>query len=289
MAVRSGFWSEDQLLQSFAIDAAEMTYHTGRTWRSLQDTTVGAQMLLVSPNAWVSARRNTDFYPESGLMWLEADALIRQSSGGRRSLDDFCKLFFGPHATSAPYTFDDVMNALSQVSPYDWSSFLRRHLDSLSPDPPLEGLARSGWKLVYSDRKPELIADMEQIHKVDLLWPEWQHWGFADLRYSIGLLLQDDGTVLDSAPGMSGYVAGIMPGMRLTQVNGAAFSLAVLETAVRETAHHGRLELQLANGSASESHSLDYHDGLKYPHLQRDPSKPDLLQRIVTPQTRAPL
>ena len=91
MAVRSGFWSEDQLRQSLAIDAAEMTYHTGRTWRSLQDTTVGAQMLLVSPNAWVSARRNTDFYPESGLMWLAADAIIRQSSGGLSSLDDFCR------------------------------------------------------------------------------------------------------------------------------------------------------------------------------------------------------
>ena len=117
MAVRSGFWSEDQLRQSLAIDAAEMTYHTGRTWRSLQDTTVGAQMLLVSPNAWVSARRNTDFYPECGLMWLEADAIIRQSSGGRRSLDDFCRLFFAPHARSAPYTFEDVVNALEPSQP----------------------------------------------------------------------------------------------------------------------------------------------------------------------------
>ena len=284
MAVRSGFWSEDQLRQSLAIDAAEMTYHTGRTWRSMQDTTVGAQMLLVSPNAWVSARRNTDFYPESGLMWLAADAIIRQSSGGRRSLDDFCRLFFAPHI-SAPYTFEDVANALNQVSPHDWSSFLRRHLDSLSADTPLAGLEQSGWKLVYTDRKSELIEDMEKVHKVDLLWPEWQSWGFADLRYSIGLLIQDDGTVLDSAPGMSGYAAGIVPGMRLTQVNGAAFSLPVLEAAVRGTANHGKLQLQAANGSASESHSLDYHDGLKYPHLQRDPSKPDLLQRIVEPQT----
>jgi predicted metalloprotease with PDZ domain len=247
MAVRSGFWSEDQLRQSLAI-------------------------------------RNTDFYPESGLMWLAADAIIRQSSGGRRSLDDFCRLFFAPHS-SAPYTFEDVVNALNQVSPYDWSSFLRRHLDSLSADPPLAGLEQSGWKLIYTDRKSGLIEDMEQVHKVDLLWPEWQSWGFADLRYSIGLLVQDDGTVLDSAPGMSGYAAGIVPGMRLTQVNGAAFSLPVLEAAVGATAQHGTLQLQAANGSASELHSLDYHDGLKYPHLQRDPSKPDLLQRIVEPQT----
>jgi predicted metalloprotease with PDZ domain len=130
IAVRSGFWSEDQLRQSLAIDAAEMTYHTGRTWRSLQDTTIGAQMLLVSPNAWVSARRNTDFYPESGLMWLEADAIIRQSSGGHHSLDDFCRVFFGPHAPSTPYTMEDVVSALGQVAPYDWKSFLRAHLEA---------------------------------------------------------------------------------------------------------------------------------------------------------------
>jgi predicted metalloprotease with PDZ domain len=283
VAARSGFWSEDQLAQSLAIDAAQMTYHTGRTWRSLQDTTIGAQMLLVSPNAWVSARRNVDFYPESGLMWLEADTIIRQQSGGRRSLDDFCKLFFGPHATSTPYTFDDVVVAMNTVLPYDWKAFLQAHLESRSSEPPLGGIERSGWKLVYTDEKPELVTDMEQIHKVDLLWPEWQKWGFADLRSSIGLLIQDDGTVLDSAPGLSGYDAGVMPGMLLTGVNGGQFSLATLAEAVRGTRDGGKLDLQVANGNSSALHRLDYHGGLRYPHLQRDPSKPDLLREIAAP------
>jgi predicted metalloprotease with PDZ domain len=287
VAVRSGFWTEDQLTQSLAIDAAEMSYHTGRTWRSLQDTTVGAQMLLVSPNAWVSARRNVDFYPESGLMWLEADAIIRQASGGRRSLDDFCEAFFGPHSTARPYTFDDVAAALAQLTPYDWKGFLHSHLESLSPMPPLAGIERSGWKLVYSDVKPELIADMEQVHKIDLLWPEWQSWGFADLRYSIGLWVQDDGTVLDSAPGMSAFAAGIVPGMQLTAVNGGHFSLAALEAAVRATTAGGRLDLTVANGRSSQVVALDYRDGLKYPHLVRDPSKPDLLRQILAPRTVA--
>ena len=285
IAVRSGFWTEDQMTQSLAIDAAVMAYHTGRTWRSLQDTTTGAQMLLVSPNAWVSARRNVDFYPESGLMWLEADAIIRAATDGRRSLDDFCVLFFGPQATSRPYTFDDVVRALGQLAPYDWSGFLHGHLESLSPAPPLAGIERSGWKLVYTDVKPELIADMEQVHKIDLLWPEWQSWGFADLRYSIGLLVQDDGTVLDSAPLMSAFSAGVMPGMQLTAVNGSRFSLAALESAVRATAGGAGLELTVANGKASARVRLDYHDGLKYPHLVRDPSRPDLLQQILAPRT----
>jgi predicted metalloprotease with PDZ domain len=284
VAVRSGFWSEDQLAQSLAIDAAQMTYHTGRTWRSLQDTTIGAQMLLVSPNAWVSARRNVDFYPESGLMWLEADTIIRQRSGGRRSLDDFCKLFFGPRAISKPYAFDDIVAGLNAVLPFDWKSFLHSHLESLSAEPPLGGIERSGWKLIYTDKKSELITDMEQIHKVDLLWPEWQKWGFADMRSSIGLLVQDDGTVLDSAPGLSGYDAGVMPGMQLTGVNGAQFSLLALEEAVRGTRDGGNLELQVANGGSSAKCRLDYHGGLRYPHLQRDSSKPDLLLEIAAPR-----
>lgn len=285
IAVRSGFWTEEQMTQSLAIDAAEMTYHTGRTWRSLEDTMVGAQMLLVSPNAWVSARRNVDFYPESGLMWLEADAIIREATGGRRSLDDFCRAFFGSRSTSRPYTFDDVAAALGELTPYDWKGFLHRHLESLSPTPPLGGIERSGWKLVYTDQKSELIEDMERVHKIDLLWPEWQSFGFADLRYSIGLLVQDDGTVLDSAPMMSAFSAGVMPGMQLTGVNGGRFSLAALEAAVRGTAGGGGLELTVANGKASGVVRLDYRGGLKYPHLVRDPSKPDLLQRILAPRT----
>jgi hypothetical protein len=56
---------------------------------------------------------------------------------------------------------------------------------------------------------------------------------------------------------------------------------------VRGTAHQATLKLRVANGSASESRTLDYHDGLKYPHLQRDSSRPDLLQVIVSSQTTA--
>ncbi len=217
-------------------------------------------------------------------MWLEADTIIRERSGGRRSLDDFCKLFFGPRATSKPYVFDDIVAAMNTVLPYDWNSFFHSHLDSLSAEPPLGGIERSGWKLVYTDQKSELITDMEQIHKVDLLWPEWQTWGFADLRSSIGLLVQDDGTVLDSAPRLAGYDAGIMPGMLLTGVNGGPFSLAILEASVRGTRDGGELELKVANGKSSAVRRLDYHGGLRYPHLQRDPTKPDLLREIVAPQ-----
>jgi len=287
LAARSGFWSEDQFRQSLAIDAAQMAYHTGRTWRPLEDTTIGVQMLYESPNAWSSARRNTDFYPEGGLMWLEADTIIREKTNSKKSLDDFCKLFYGAQngVNPKPYTFDDVISGMNEVMPYDWKTFFRERLDSTNAEPPLGGLERSGWKLVYTEDKPELIGDMEQIHKVDLLWPEWPKWGFRDLRYSIGLLVEDDGTVLDSVPGYSGYVAGITPGMQLLEVNGAKFSLPFLEDAVRHTKGGGGLELVVANGSLQSTHLLNYHGGIKYPHLEQVSSKRDLLKEIVAPHS----
>jgi predicted metalloprotease with PDZ domain len=283
LAVRSGFWSEDQLRQSLAIDVAQMAYHTGRTWRPLEDTTIAVQMSYESPNAWSSARRNTDFYPEGGLIWLEADTIIREKTDSKKSLDDFCKLFYGAQngVNPKPYTFDDVISGMNEVMPYDWKTFFRQRLDSTNAEPPLGGLERSGWKLAYTEDKPELIGDMEQIHKVDLLWPEWPKWGFTDLRYSIGLLVQDDGTVLDSVPGYSGYVAGITPGMQLLGVNGAKFSLPFLEDAVRHTTGGGSLELVVANGSLQSTHFLNYHGGIKYPHLEPMSSKRDLLKDIV--------
>ena len=32
-----------------------------------------------------------------------------------------------------------------------------------------------------------------------------------------------------------------------------------------------------------KTYALDYHDGERFPHLERDSSKPDLLQQIVKP------
>jgi predicted metalloprotease with PDZ domain len=286
LTARSGFWSEDDLTQSLAFDAAQMTYHTGRTWRPLDDTTAGVRLLFGS-DAWSSARRNADLYPESGLIWLEADTIIRARSGGRRSLDDFCKAFFGAASTSKPYDFEDIVAALNGVQPYDWGTFLHTRLESTEPLPPLGGISGSGWTLRYTDERPPFIADMEASRKIDPLWPVWRRSGFIDLRSSIGLLLDEDGTVLDSAPTLAGYRARIMPGMRIIKVNDAPFSLASIEKAVGATLHGGALDLAVANGTHTEHDQLDYHDGLRWPHLVRDPTKPDMLAQIIAPRTQA--
>jgi predicted metalloprotease with PDZ domain len=63
---------------------------------------------------------------KGSLIWLEADVLIRQRSGSKLSLDDFLPAFpwrrrYASHIK--PYTFDDVVNTLNDVTPYDWRTF----------------------------------------------------------------------------------------------------------------------------------------------------------------------
>src|SRR5205807_8685425 len=119
------------------------------TWRPLEDTTTAAPHLYASRTDWSHRRRGVDFYDEGALLWLDADTLIREKTGGKKSLDDFCRAFHG--GTSGPpevkpYTFEDVVQTLNGVVAHDWKEFLEKRLSSTSPEPPLDGLARGGWK-----------------------------------------------------------------------------------------------------------------------------------------------
>ena len=115
----------------------------------MEDTTNDPIIASRRPLPWRSWQRSEDYYSEGQLVWLDADTLIREKSGGKRSLDDFAKAFFGVDerqlVTPVTYTFDDVVAALNEVEPYDWASFLQRR-GSTRPgaEPPLDGLARGG-------------------------------------------------------------------------------------------------------------------------------------------------
>src|SRR5262249_56902232 len=124
-----------------------MDHQAGRSWRPLVDTAVAAQLLYFGRPEWADWRRGVDYYPESELIWLEADTLIRQKTGGKRSLDDFVHTFHGaPGGVSAvkTYVFDDVAAALNTVVPYDWAGFLRDRIWKIQPRAPLGGLENGG-------------------------------------------------------------------------------------------------------------------------------------------------
>jgi len=187
-------------------------------------------------------------------------------------LDDFCHLFHGAPSTAPmvkPYTFDDVVNALNQVVPYDWRGFWTERLTNHGPGAPLGGIEGSGWKLVYDSTQSEMDRGAES------------NWHVVDVAYSIGLGLREDGTITDTIEGMPAAQAGIGPGMKLMAVNGRKYSPEVLRDAL--TAGKGGsapLELLVENTDYYKTYKLDYHGGERYPHLLRDESKPDLLSEI---------
>jgi predicted metalloprotease with PDZ domain len=171
------------------------------------------------------------------------------------------------------YTFEDVLNTLNQVAPYDWRSFWTERLRSHGPGAPLGGIEGSGWKLVYDDVRSELVRAREGDR------------GSVNAAYSIGLWLKGDGSVTDTIEGMLAARAGIGPGMRVIGVNGRKFSPEILRDALREgKSSSAPLELLVENTDYYKTFKLDYHGGEKYPHLVRDESKPDLLSDIIKPR-----
>ena len=104
----------------------------------------------------------------------------------------------------------------------------------------------------------------------------------VSVAYSIGLRLREDGSVMDVLPEKAAAKAGIAPGMKITTVNGREYSGQVIRDAIRETTSGGPLELAAVNGKASSTYSLDYHDGEKYPALERN-GQPALLDDILKP------
>jgi predicted metalloprotease with PDZ domain len=223
-------------------------------------------------------RRAIDYYNESTLIWLEADVLIRRLSHGQKSLDDFCRAFAsGPAGMPAikPYNFDEVVSTLNQVQPYDWPAFLNARIRRPAPPPPLGGIEGGGWKLVYSSAKPDVWKFLEEYTKT------------SDLTPSIGFSLKQDATISDVRITSEAYKAGIAPAMKLIAVNGRQFTPEVLPDALEAAKNNSEpIELLVKNGEFYSTHRVSYHEGDRYPHLERDSAKPDLLAEIVKPKTK---
>jgi len=72
--------------------------------------------------------------------------------------------------------------------------------------------------------------------------------------------------------------AGIAPRAKITSVDGRAFSPTIL----RQAAASGEpIELMVRSGEHISTHKVDYRGGDKYPHLERENGKPDVLAEIV--------
>jgi predicted metalloprotease with PDZ domain len=275
---RSGLYSPDEYREHLAADAAEFEYTPGRTWRPLQDTADAAQLLYFAGGNWENWRRSVDYYGEGELIWLEVDTRIRQLTGNKKSLDDFCKAFHGGPGGKPElktYTFEDVVAGLNAVVANDWAGLLKARLESTDAHAPLGGIEGGGWKLIFSETPNEIeLAANEASRR-------------SDYRPSAGLLVGDEGTIVDVIHGSAAYDAGLAPGMRIAAVNGQQFSPDVFHEAVARAKSSPRaIEVLAANGTYFRTYSLDYHGGLRYPHLARVEAQPDYLSDIIKSQAK---
>ena len=281
LATRSGLLTESEFRDEFARIAAAMDSHTAREWRSLQETTIAAPLLYYQGRSWAARlRRQDDFYQESALLWLEADTLIRRESKGKKSLDDFCKGFYGAPSTSprvVPYTFDDVVAALNKVQPHDWAGFWTERLNRLRPGAPLEGIEAAGWRLAFT-AEPSSMHVAHEADDKDL-----------DLHYSLGFYVDDEGaTIGDVIPRSPADAAGASPGSHIIALNGYKWSKELLhDTLAAQPGSGGKLVLLVEKDSTYKTLELNYDGGERYPNLLREPGTDDLLRQIATPLNSA--
>jgi len=277
LAARSGLMPPEMFREYIASTAAYLDDRPGRTWRDVRDTAVAAQTLYSSPQEGSSWRRSVDYYDEGLLIWLEADTIIRKQSNDKKSLDDFCRKFFGGENTGpkvVPYTFDDVVAGMNGVAEFDWRGFFAEHLKSHGPGAPLVGIENSGWRLAFSD-VPNEYEHVDEVAGQQL-----------DLQFSLGFLVhgsggEDSDRILDVILGSPAAIAGMAPGMRLIAVNGRKWSPEILRDALRRTKNSkDTIDLLAQNGDFFATYRVDYHGGERHPHLEPISGKPDLLSEI---------
>ncbi len=270
LAARSGLWTPEEYREFLASIAEELGLgRPGRTWRPLLDTAVAEPGLGFGRGGWINWRRGTDYYDEGDLMWLEVATIIHDTTHGQKSIDDFCHLFhggpnLGPQVKT--YTFQQLVDTLNQVAPYDWAAFFHQHLDSTSPQPPVAGIENAGWKPVLNSEPVRLPG---------------RRGGFGD-AYSLGLQVGPDGTIFDSIMGSPAYQAGVTSGMKLVGVNGRVYTPDDLEDAIDEAQHSSApIQLLVVDDDYYRTANVDYHGGQRYPHLVREEGKPDYLDELI--------
>jgi len=276
LATRSGLWTPDDYHQNLAGIAASLgPGRPGRTWRPVVDTAIAVPGLFGGGGGWGNWRRGSDYYEEGELIWLEVAGIIHDRSNGQKSIDDFFHIFYGgpnngPEVKA--YTFDELVQTLNQVVPYDWARFLNERLNSTSPDAPTGGIESGGWKLEFTADRTGGARGVR---------------GVASSTYTIGLSLGGDGSVSDTIYGGPAFTAGVRPGMKVVAVNGRAYTADLLTDAIHASKDNTQpITLLVIDNDYYRTCAIDYHGGERYPHLVRDSSKPDALADLLA--ARAP-
>ena len=259
LQARSGMVSKQDTLDQYASILAIYDTAPARQWRNLVDTTNDPIISSRKPKGWTSWQRSEDYYNEGLMVWMEVDAMLRQKSGGTKSIDDFAKAFFGIRNGDwgeVTYTFDDVAATLNKIVPYDWADFLHRRITETGQPAPIQGFAMNGYKLVYTDQPTPTFKQGEK--------------NSTNVSYSLGMIVSNSGEVTSSIWDSPAFKAGIDVGTQIQAVNGEAYSGDRLKAAIiaaKDSAHP--VKLVIKNQDRFRDVTLAYTGGPRYPRLEK--------------------
>ena len=138
---------------------------------------------------------------------------------------------------------------------------------------PVGGIERAGYRLVWRDAPNAYDRDrMAQAKN-------------ADLTHSLGMTIDKDGvagSILWNGPA---FRADIVNGTKILAVGGMSYSKERLEAAIR-AATDGKTPVRLLveRGGRYRSVDIDYHGGLRWPHLEKTGAGPDWFDRLLAPK-----
>ena len=279
LAARSGLQGKDMVMGMLANWAGNFAMQPGRRWRSVEDTGHDPVFAGRKAKPYASLARNEDYYTEGALIWLEVDQIIREKTGGKRSIDDFAKSFFGMNdGDYGQLTFevDEIITKLNALAPYDWASFIDTRINTPGQPAPVMGIEKGGYRLVWREEPNPFDRARFADAKV------------VNLTYSIGIALDKDGKVTSTQWDSPAFNAGIVSGSKVLAVNGNAYEAEGIKDAVTAAKNGGALQLVVQRGNRIETVSLDYKGGLRYPWLERAAPgrEPTGLDLLLMPQRR---
>ncbi len=275
LQARSGIVSKQDTLDAYAGILAAYDASRGRQWRPLIDTTNDPVISARRPKGWSSWQRSEDYYNEGLMVWMEVDAMLRQKSGGTKSIDDFARAFFGlkdGDYGEVTYTFADVAATLNGIVPFDWAGFLDQRLTETGKPAPVNGFAMNGYKLVYTDTPTSY-------------WTKSEKTRGTDTSTSLGLVVNKDAAVTATTWGSPAFDAKIDVGSTIVGVGGEAYSGDRLKAAI--AAAKGSKEpirLLVKNGDRLRDVAIDYHGGARYPRLEKVGTGEGGLDRLLAPR-----
>ena len=275
LQARSGLVTKQDTLDQLGLIAGLYDTAPARQWRALVDTTNDPIISSRRPKGWTSWQRSEDYYNEGLMVWMEVDAMLRQKSGGAKSIDDFARAFFGIRDGDwgeVTYTFEDVAATLNGIVPFDWAGFLKQRLTETGRPAPVNGFAMNGYKLVYTPEPTKAFTQSEKARG-------------TDVTYSLGFTVDKDGVMTAVIWNSPAFKAGLDVGTMLLAVGGEVFTPERLKAAiVAAKVATTPVQLTVKSGTRIRQVTLDYRDGPRYPRLQKVGTGEGGLDRLLAPR-----